>query len=757
MVAVCFGVFTGVAAMNEAFAIAGLSASDQRHIRDILGRMPTLTEQGLFTAMWSEHCSYRSSRDYLSRLPSRGSSVVAGAGENAGVVDIGDGWCCVFKIESHNHPSYIEPYQGAATAVGGILRDIFTMGARPVANLNALRFGDPGQVRTRYLVDGVVRGLADYGNSIGVPMVGGELGFDRSYNGNILVNAMSVGIVRREALLTSRCREVGARVLYVGARTGRDGIHGAAMASASFADQVESHRPAVQIGDPFAGKCLMEACLEAAASGRILAMQDMGAAGLTSSSVEMAAHGGLGMRLDLDCVPLREIGLRADQIMLSESQERMLILLHEDDIAAVAAIFHREGLTAAVIGTTTADQHLRIDHQGTEVASVPIAALVEAPSVARPCQPVAESAPTPERARMPEREETPPTAEKEEAPVAVMPTLLRLLGSPELVSRRWIYQQYDATVMADNCARPGGDAAIIRVHGTDKRLAMTVDATPRYCRLDARLGAQQAVAEAWRNVSAVGAKPLALTNCLNFGNPERAEVMGTFAATIDGLSEAARAFDLAVISGNVSFYNETGDRSIDPTPVIGLVGLLDATMPLVGIAPPADDLALVLLGGDGGHLEASLYAAIIDGDSGGLPPPVDFAAEMALSAWLCALIRDGRACAVHDVSDGGVLIAVAEMALSGQIGVRLDAAPAGLDPRGFWFGEDQGRYVIALAAGMVPALLAEADAIGIMARPIGHFGGGDFCIGTREAAPMTELTAIHEGWLPDFMSPTHRR
>ncbi|MFQ5971646.1 MAG: phosphoribosylformylglycinamidine synthase subunit PurL, partial [Alphaproteobacteria bacterium] len=637
--------------------LMGLDEHEYEAAVRILGRAPSRAELGIFSAMWSEHCSYKSSRKWLKKLPMEGPWVIFGPGENAGVVDIGDGQAVVFKIESHNHPSFIEPYQGAATGVGGILRDVFTMGARPIANLNALRFGSPEHPRTRYLVAGVVSGIGDYGNCVGIPTVGGELGFDPAYDDNILVNAMTVGLVRADRIFTSAAAGTGLPVVYVGSKTGRDGIHGATMASAEFGDDSQTKRPTVQVGDPFTEKLLLEACLELMETDAIVAVQDMGAAGLTSSSVEMAGKGRVGIELDLDRVPTREVGMTAYEIMLSESQERMLMVLRPGQEARAMEVFRKWELDCAVVGHTTDTGCLVVRMDGDTAAEIPLAPLVgEAPEYDRFW-----TAPPERPAIRPEEVGAPPD---------LRPVLKRLIGGPHCASRRWIWEQYDHTVMADTVTGPGADASIVRVHGSDKAVAMTTDCTPRYVLADPREGGKQAVAEAWRNLTACGARPLAITNCLNFGNPERAEIMGQFVAVVEGMAEACRALDFPVVSGNVSFYNETNGRAIAPTPVIGGVGLLSEAARAVTPAFKAADEAIVLLGGSRGWLGCSLYQLEVAGNEteAGAPPPVDLAAERRNGELVRDLIAGGLVSACHDLSDGGLLVALAEMALAGGIG-----------------------------------------------------------------------------------------
>jgi phosphoribosylformylglycinamidine synthase II len=581
-------------ATEEMAASHRMAPAEFRLACEKLGRAPNLTELGIISVMWSEHCSYKSSRAWLKKLPTTGPRVIQGPGENAGVVDIGDGQAVVFKMESHNHPSYIEPYQGAATGVGGIMRDVFTMGARPIANMNALRFGAADHPKTRHLVAGVVAGIGDYGNCMGIPTVGGETNFDARYNGNILVNAFCAGIVRTDRIFYSAASGVGNPVVYVGSKTGRDGIHGATMASEEFDEQTEEKRPTVQVGDPFAEKLLLEACLELMAEDAILAIQDMGAAGLTSSSVEMAAKGGSGIELDLDLVPQREENLTAYEMMLSESQERMLMVLRPGSEALAERIFRKWELDFAIIGRTTDTGKLTIRHKGRLEADLPTSMLSdEAPVYERPV------APRPKPAAV--------SADSVAAPESLTGALLKLMGSPNLCSKRWIWEQYDHMVMGDTMVRPGSDAAVVRVHGTNKALAFTCDVTPRYCYADPFEGGKQAVAEAWRNLVAAGATPLALTDCMNFGNPERPEIMAEFADCIDGMAEACRTLDFPVVSGNVSLYNETHGVAILPTPAIGGVGLLPRCEHVFTIGFKPEDEVVLLIGTENGHLGQSRY------------------------------------------------------------------------------------------------------------------------------------------------------
>jgi phosphoribosylformylglycinamidine synthase len=711
----------------------GLSEAEYARIKQLLNREPNLVELGVFSVMWSEHCSYKSTRAHLRKLPTKGPQVIQGPGENAGVVDIGDGDAVVFKMESHNHPSFIEPYQGAATGVGGIMRDVFTMGARPVAMMDALRFGAPEHPKTRHLVAGVVAGIGGYGNCMGVPTVGGEVNFHRAYNGNILVNAMCVGLARADKIFKSAAKGAGNPVVYVGSKTGRDGIHGATMASAEFNEDSEEKRPTVQVGDPFTEKLLLEACLELMATDAIVAIQDMGAAGLTSSSSEMASKGGAGVELDLDLVPQRETGMTAYEIMLSESQERMLMVLKRGREAEAERIFKKWELDFAIIGVTTDSHRLIVKHGGAVVADMPVDALSEeAPVYERPFT-LRTQAPAPVH-----------TAFDDSRPV--MPSLLRLVGSPDLSSRRWVWEQYDNSVMADTAQRPGGDAAVVRVHGKTKALAITTDVTPRYCKADPFEGGKQAVAEAWRNLTAVGALPLAVTDNLNFGNPEKPETMGEIVAAIEGIAEGCRVLAFPVVSGNCSLYNETNGEAILPTPAIGGVGLLKDVNRMATVAFKRNGDALLLVGETKGHLGQSIYLREIEGREEGPPPPVDLATEKRNGDFVRGLIETGRADTVHDLSDGGLLVAIAEMAVTGNIGAELAIGPS--IPT--LFGEDQARYVLAVSSLEATRILDDAKKAGLTAAIIGRTGGDRLSIGGT-SIPVAELRAAHESWLPRYM------
>ncbi|WP_336986581.1 phosphoribosylformylglycinamidine synthase subunit PurL [Altererythrobacter aquiaggeris] len=722
----------------------GFNEEEYQRVFHALGREPNMVELGIFSVMWSEHCSYKSSRFHLKKLPTQAPWVICGPGENAGVIDIGDNQAAIFKMESHNHPSYIEPYQGAATGVGGILRDVFTMGARPVANLNALRFGRPDHPKMKHLVKGVVAGIGGYGNCVGVPTVGGETNFDPAYDGNILVNAMTVGVADQDRIFYSAATGVGNPIVYVGSKTGRDGIHGATMASADFGDDIEEKRPTVQVGDPFVEKLLIEACLELMATDAIVAIQDMGAAGLTSSSVEMATNGKTGIRLDMSAVPCREEGMTPYEMMLSESQERMLMVLKPGKEAMAEAIFTKWELDFAVIGEVTDTQRMELIFEGETVCDIPLG-------------PLAGDAPEYER----------PYVSKEEykvwakvKPLGDIPEstdigadLLKMMASPALASRRWIWEQYDSQVGADTL-QTGGDAAVVRVHGTPKALAMTTDCTPRYCYADPYEGGKQAVAEAYRNLCAVGARPLAITNCLNFGNPQRPEIMAQFVGCLEGMGEACRALDFPIVSGNVSLYNESkatgGGSAILPTPAIGGVGILEdySKMARTGFAAP--DLQILLIG-DGTHdLGQSLWLKELHGIQAGDPPQVNLSRERAAGELVRQLIDSALIWSVHDVSDGGVAVACAEMALAGGIGCKLDSI---YDVAAEWFNEIQGVYIVTSMNGAQVA--AEAHRKGLYCTALGYTGGdaivfeGPF---SASAVPLADLREASDSFFRDWMA-----
>jgi len=710
----------------------GLKPDEYERFVKLLGREPTLTELGICSAMWNEHCSYKSSKKWLKTMPTRGPKVIQGPGENAGVIDIGDGDAIVFKMESHNHPSFIEPYQGAATGVGGILRDVFTMGARPIAAMNALRFGEPSHPKTRHLVSGVVHGIGGYGNSFGVPTIGGEVNFHPRYNGNILVNAMAVGLARTDSIFYSKARGVGLPVVYLGAKTGRDGIHGATMASAEFDDNAEEKRPTVQVGDPFTEKCLLEACLELMASGAVIAIQDMGAAGLTSSAVEMGAKGDLGIELDLDKVPCREAAMTAYEMMLSESQERMLMVLDPAKEKEAEAIFRKWDLDFAIVGKTTDTLRFVIKHHGQVMADLPIKQMGDqAPEYDRPWT---------EPKKQPVLADVP-------APNDLTEAILRIVGSPDMASRRWVWEQYDSLIGSNTAQIPGGDAGVVRIRG-NKAIAVSTDVTPRYVEADPFEGGKQAVAECWRNLTAVGAEPIAITDNLNFGNPERPEIMGQFVRAIQGLSAACTALDFPIVSGNVSLYNETNGQAILPTPAIGGIGLLKDLRTMATLRFKAAGDAILLVGGHGGHLGQSIYLREILGREDGSPPPVDLAAERRHGDFVRNLIHSSQVTAVHDISDGGLILAAIEMGLAGNLGADLVAMD-----HAQLFGEDQARYLVTSAEPRAAHIIAAAKAAGIavihvgtvVAEPRLNLDGGP-------SISLADLRSAHEGWFPAYMA-----
>ncbi|MDQ1156355.1 phosphoribosylformylglycinamidine synthase II [Sphingomonas sp. SORGH_AS 950] len=722
----------------------GLSEEEYQRVLNALGREPNLVELGIFSVMWSEHCSYKSSRIHLKKLPTEGPQVICGPGENAGVIDIGDGQAAIFKMESHNHPSYIEPYQGAATGVGGILRDVFTMGARPVANLNALRFGRPDHPKMRHLISGVVHGIGGYGNCVGVPTVGGEVNFHPAYDGNILVNAMTVGVADQDKIFYSAASGVGNPIVYVGSKTGRDGIHGATMASADFGEDAEAKRPTVQVGDPFTEKLLIEACLELMASDAIVAIQDMGAAGLTSSSVEMASKGGVGIELIMDDVPQREEGMTAYEMMLSESQERMLMVLKPGREAFAEAIFRKWELDFAVIGHVTETGRMVLRHKGEIVCDIPLA-------------PLADDAPLYDRPHVPTEVPAAIASPGCQDPAA---DLLKLMGSPDIASRRWIWEQYDHMVGGDTVQRPGGDAAVVRVHGTQKGLAMSTDCTPRYCYADPVTGGMQAVVETWRNITAVGAKPLAITNCLNFANPQRPEIMGQIVGCLEGMSQACRALDYPIVSGNVSLYNESkatgGGSAILPTPAIGGVGLMADWSKSATVAFKGTGDVIVLIGTPKGEIGQSLWLREVHGLEGrdaGPPPSIDLDAERRTGDLVRESITAGHLTAVHDVSDGGIAVTVAEMALAGNIGALIQFPETGEACRQL-FAEDQGLYIATVEDTALVDFLANAHQAGVEVERIGRTAGsrliferedGDFVVA------LDDLRRAHEGFFPALM------
>ncbi len=702
----------------DLIASHGLSKDEYQRLLEIIGREPSFTELGIFSAMWNEHCSYKSSKKWLRTLPTDGPQVICGPGENAGVVDIGDGQAVVFKMESHNHPSYIEPYQGAATGVGGILRDVFTMGARPIASMNSLSFGAPSHHKTRQLVNGVVAGIGGYGNCFGVPCVGGEVRFDPAYNGNCLVNAFAAGLADADKIFYSAASGVGMPVVYLGAKTGRDGVGGATMASAEFDDTIESKRPTVQVGDPFTEKRLMEATLELMATGAVISIQDMGAAGLTCSAVEMGDKGKLGIRLHLENVPVRETQMTAYEMMLSESQERMLMVLRPELEAEAKAVFDKWDLDFAIVGETIPEDRFHIVYNGETMADLPLSKL-------------ASSAPEYDRPWV----ETPVPAPLADVPgVDPIDGLRALLASPNYAGKQWVYEQYDTMVMADSARTPGLGAGIVRVHGTDKSLAFTSDVTPRYVMANPVEGGKQAVAEAYRNLCAVGAKPLATTDNLNFGNPEKPEIMGQFVGAIKGIGAAVAALDMPIVSGNVSLYNETDGKGILPTPTIGAVGILYHADEIIGCDVRAGHVALVV-GETTGHLGQSALLAEVFSRIEGDAPHVDLVAEAKHGQF----IRDNRAMisACTDLSDGGLALAAFELAEKSGVGVTLDASDTPT-----LFGEDQARYLIACNFDQAEALMIAAGRADVPLVSVGKFGGDQVRFGSV-SAPLADLAQVY--------------
>jgi len=739
-----------MALSKDVIAQHGLSESEYARIQEHLGRDPNLLELGIFSVLWSEHCSYKSSRKHLRGFPTKGPRVLVGPGENAGVVDIGDGMAAAFKMESHNHPSYIEPYQGAATGVGGILRDVFTMGARPIASLNSLRFGDPSHPKTGWLLDGVVRGIGGYGNCIGVPTVGGEVAFDESYNGNCLVNAFTVGVLESDRIFKGTAAGVGNPILYVGSKTGRDGIHGATMASAEFDEDSESKRPTVQVGDPFTEKLLLEACLEIFKTDALVGIQDMGAAGLTSSSIEMAGRAGSGIEIDVAKVPRREQGMSAYEVMLSESQERMLIVAKRGREDEVLRIFHKWDLDAAVIGRVTDDGRVRILDGGTEVANLPVTPLTDgAPLYDRPTRRPAEQ-----------------DALHSFDPLSVAPgrdhgeTLLALVARPTIASKEWLIRQYDHTVRLGAAVRPGpADAAVVRVERTGKGLALAVDCNARFVYLDPFEGARLAVAECARNVSCVGGEPLGLTDCLNFGNPERPEIMWQFAEATRGLAAACRELDVPVVSGNVSLYNETEGKAILPTPTVAVVGLLpDVTATCAGVFRTAGHKVAVL-GETRGQLGGSEWLLMTTGKIAGRPPVLDSAREKALQALVRELVRSRKIASAHDTSEGGLAVALAECCVADAeklLGASVSLPLGSIAPHAYLFGEDASRVVISYTPEREAEIVVACKAAEVPFASIGTVGGDRLVISGLIDVAVARLSDAWRRGIPSLLKkPTH--
>ena len=727
--------------VNEKLAIDhGLKKDEYKKICDLLKRVPNITELGIFSAMWNEHCSYKSSRFHLKNLPTKGKNVIQGPGENAGVIDIGDNDAIVFKIESHNHPSFIEPYQGAATGVGGIMRDVFTMGARPIANLNSIHFGSPQHKKTKNLLRGVVHGIGGYGNCMGVPTIAGQTSFDESYNGNILVNAMTLGLVKKDKIFYSKAAGLGKPVIYVGSKTGRDGIHGASMASASFDDKIEEKKPTVQVGDPFTEKLLLEACLELMAGDSIIAIQDMGAAGLTSSSIEMASKGNLGIEINLNKVPCREAKMTPYEIMLSESQERMLIVLENGKEDLAKKIFDKWNLDFAIIGKTTKSKRIELYFDEKKVANIPVNTLVEnSPMYDRKWK----------KAKLPKKIKI----QKEDLKgLKVVNVLNKILSNPNVCSKEWIWQQYDHTVMGDTIQKPGGDAGVVRVHGTNKAVAASVDSSAVYCWAHPLSGGKQIVCESWRNLISVGAKPIAITNCLNFGSPENEENMGEFVECVQGLGEASAYLDFPVVSGNVSFYNQTKDVGIKPTPTIGGVGLIKDYENMVTMDLKEVDNILLVIGKTEGHLDQSLFAREILSEKNGPPPEINLFNEKNNGETILRLIDQKFIKSAHDVSLGGIVTALSKMCIKGKKGATLKKPNYLINEFEYLFGEDQGRYIIEISKDDLKNVTKILKDNSVHFDELGMVNEGDLIINDKTKVSIDDLIKSHTTWLTNYIS-----
>ncbi len=726
--------------VNEKIAIEhGLKAEEYKKICDLLARTPNITELGIFSAMWNEHCSYKSSRLHLKKLPTKGKKVIQGPGENAGVIDIEDGDAIVFKIESHNHPSFIEPYQGAATGVGGIMRDVFTMGARPIANLNSIHFGSSQHKKTKNLLRGVVHGIGGYGNCMGVPTIGGQTSFDKSYNGNILVNAMTLGLVKKNKIFYSKAAGLNKPVIYVGSKTGRDGIHGASMASASFDEKIEEKKPTVQVGDPFTEKLLLEACLELMAGDSIIAIQDMGAAGLTSSSIEMASKGKLGIEINLDKVPCRETKMTPYEIMLSESQERMLIVLENGKENLAKKIFDKWNLDFAVIGKTTDTKNIELFFNNEQVAKIPVNTLVEnSPMYDRKWK----------KSKLPKKNKI---QKKDLKNIKIIDVLKKMLSNPNVCSKKWIWEQYDHTVMGDTIQKPGGDSGVVRIHGTSKAVAAAVDSSAVYCWAHPHTGAKQIVCESWRNLISVGAKPLAITNCLNFGSPEKEENMGEFVECVEGISEAAKYLTFPVVSGNVSFYNQTKEVGIKPTPVIGGVGLIKDYTKMITMNFKNEGNIILVIGKTEGHIDQSLFARIILDEKNGPPPEINLFNEKNNGETILKLIENEYIKSAHDVSLGGILMGISKMCINGDIGIEIKRPNSLLSKFEYFFSEDQGRYIIEIAKSDLKKVTSFLEKNAVHYDEIGTLKGKSINFDEKTIVPIDELRTYNSNWLTDYM------
>ena len=726
--------------VNEKIAIEhGLKSDEFKKICKLLERTPNITELGIFSAMWNEHCSYKSSRIHLKKLPTKGNKVIQGPGENAGVIDVDDGDAIVFKIESHNHPSFIEPYQGAATGVGGIMRDVFTMGARPIANLNSIHFGSTQHKKTKNLLRGVVHGIGGYGNCMGVPTIGGQTSFDRSYNGNILVNAMTLGLVKKNKIFYSKAAGLNKPVIYVGSKTGRDGIHGASMASASFDDKIEEKKPTVQVGDPFTEKLLLEACLELMSGDSIIAIQDMGAAGLTSSSIEMASKGNLGIEIDLNQVPCRESKMTPYEIMLSESQERMLIILENGKEELAKKIFDKWNLDFAVIGKTTNTKNIEIFFDKKQVAKIPVNTLVEnSPMYDRKWK----------KSKLPKKIKYDKSKLKN---LKIKEILTKILASPNICSKEWIWQQYDHTVMGDTIQKPGGDSGVVRIHGTEKAVAATIDSSATYCWAHPLTGGKQVVCETWRNLISVGAKPIAITNCLNFGSPEKEENMGEFVECVQGIGEACKYLEYPVVSGNVSFYNQTKEIGIKPTPAIGGVGLIKNYKKMVTMNFKEIDNQVLVIGKTEGHIDQSLFARVILNENNGPPPEVNLFNEKNNGQTLLNLIEKDYIKSAHDVSLGGIITAISKMCIKGNKGIELKIPKFLINKIEYFFAEDQGRYIIEVSSEDLKEVSKILDKNAVHYDVIGKIIDKDMIIDQKTKVSIDELKSYNSNWLKEYM------
>ncbi len=727
--------------VNEKVAIDhGLKKDEYKKICDLLKRTPNITELGIFSAMWNEHCSYKSSRIHLKKLPTKGKQVIQGPGENAGVIDIGDNDAIVFKIESHNHPSFIEPYQGAATGVGGIMRDVFTMGARPIANLNSIHFGSTQHKKTKNLLRGVVHGIGGYGNCMGVPTIAGQTSFDSSYNGNILVNAMTLGLVKKNKIFYSKAAGLNKPVIYVGSKTGRDGIHGASMASASFDDKIEEKKPTVQVGDPFTEKLLLEACLELMAGDSIIAIQDMGAAGLTSSSIEMASKGNLGIEINLNKVPCRESKMTPYEIMLSESQERMLIVLENGKEEQAKKIFDKWNLDFAVIGKTTKSKKIQLYFDNELVANIPVNTLVEnSPMYDRKWK----------KAKLPKKIKI----KKEDINnLKIIEVLKKILANPNICSKEWIWQQYDHTVMGDTIQKPGGDSGVVRVHGTNKAVAASVDSSAVYCWAHPLTGGKQIVCESFRNLISVGAKPIAITNCLNFGSPENEENMGEFVECVLGIGEASSYLKFPVVSGNVSFYNQTKDQGIKPTPSIGGVGLIKDYTKMITMDFKEVDNSVLVIGKTEGHIDQSLFARAILNEKNGPPPEINLFNEKNNGETLLKLIENNLIKSAHDISLGGIITAISKMCIKGNKGINLKKPKYLINEIEYFFSEDQGRYIIEINNGDLKKVVDLLNKNAVHYDELGTINENMLFLNEKTKVTIDELKEFNTKWLKEYMS-----